>query len=106
MHLASFVPPSLSTGEHRPRSPRVFGPLSMLPASSSDSSSAESCSILCLHPFISSPPVIVIADSAGSLSHCVVLTQMGSGGDVDDDDARSQVKRDQSQVSKNINMKR
>ena len=36
----------------------------------------ESCAILCLHPLISSPPLLVIADSKGTLYHCVVLSKM------------------------------
>ena len=41
----------------------------------------ESCAILCLHPLISSPPLLVIADSKGTLYHCVVLSK------VEDDEA-------------------
>ena len=54
-----------------------------------DNYGAESCSILCLHPMISSPPLLVIATNAGILYHCVVLNSAAS---VDDqEDLRSQI---------------
>merc|ERR1719270_2117364 len=59
-----------------------------------DNYGTDSCSILCLHPLISSPPVLVIATNGGTLYHCVVLSRGGGGnGDTvnEDDDAASQI---------------
>ena len=57
---------------------------------SEDNYGSESCSILCLHPLISSPPILVIATNGGNLNHCVVLAREGGGGD-DADEIRSQI---------------
>ena len=38
--------------------PRVMGPLPMLPESE-DNYGSDACGILCLHPMISSPPILV-----------------------------------------------
>lgn len=67
-------------GQHRPQKPRVMGPLPMLPEAS-DNYGNEACAILCLHPMISSPPILVIASTSGTLYHCVVLHK------IEDDDA-------------------
>ena len=48
-------------GQHRPPKPQVMGPIPMLPQTD-DNYGQESCSILCLHPLVSSPPILVIAD--------------------------------------------
>ena len=48
-------------GQHRPLKPQVMGPIPMLPQTD-DNYGQESCSILCLHPLVSSPPILVIAD--------------------------------------------
>lgn len=60
----------------------------MLPESQ-DNYGSESCSILCLHPLISSPPVLVIATNGGNLNHCVVLNRDDRETEVDE--VRSQV---------------
>lgn len=51
---------------------KTFGPLTMLPENSNNYG-ADSCALLCLHPLISSPPILVIATNGGILYHCVVL---------------------------------
>lgn len=48
-------------GQHRPPKPQVMGPIPMLPQTD-DNYGQESCAILCLHPLVSSPPILVIAD--------------------------------------------
>ena len=41
-----------------------------------DNYGLDSCSILCLHPTITSPPILVIATNGGTLYHCIVLNQV------------------------------
>merc|ERR1719225_253454 len=67
-----FVITSLG-GQNSPASkPRIMGPLPMLPESD-DNYGSDACAILCLHPVISSPPILVIATTSGTLYHCIVL---------------------------------
>merc|ERR1719429_121890 len=70
----------------------MTGPIAMFPEAEGNYGT-DSCSILCLHPLISSPPVLVIATNGGTLYHCVVLTRGGANGDTvnEDDDAASQI---------------
>ena len=70
-------------GQHRPPKPQVMGPIPMLPQTD-DNYGQESCAILCLHPLVSSPPILVIADSKGTLYHCVVLSKTDEDEDVED----------------------
>ena len=70
----------------------MTGPIAMFPEAE-DNYGTDSCSLLCLHPLISSPPVLVIATNGGALYHCVVLSRGGNGNadhDNEDDDAGSQ----------------
>ena len=62
-------------GQYRPEKPVVMGPLSMLPESE-DNYGIDACAITCLHPMISSPPILVIATSQGTLYHCIVLQKI------------------------------
>ncbi len=73
-------------GKNKPLKHRVLGPLPMLPEKE-DNYGLDSCAILCLHPMISCPPVLVISTSNGTLYHCVVLhrSEEEDSGDVDDD---------------------
>ena len=55
--------------------PKLMGPLSMHPESD-DNYGTDACSILCLHPKISSPPILIIATNHGVLYHCIVLQKL------------------------------
>jgi nuclear pore complex protein Nup88 len=59
-------------GHKEDKKPRVMGPLPMLPESE-DNYGTDACAILTLHPMISSPPIVVIATTKGTLYHCIVL---------------------------------
>ena len=67
-------------GPNCPQKSKVMGPIPMLPQTE-DNYGQESCAILCLHPLISSPPILIIANSKGTLYHCVVLSK------IEDDEA-------------------
>ena len=69
--------------------PKLMGPLSMYPESD-DNYGTDACSILCLHPKISSPPILIIATNHGILYHCIVLQKL-DGGDEDCHDNVSQI---------------
>ena len=56
------------------KSQNLMGPLTMLPESQ-DNYGLDFCAILCLHPQISSPPILVLATSRGNLFHCIVLAK-------------------------------
>ncbi|XP_045602004.1 nucleoporin 88 [Procambarus clarkii] len=56
-------------GSNRPPMHRLYGPLSMTPSCDSNYG-LDSCSLLVLQ---SSPPVLVIATTAGQLHHCIVI---------------------------------
>ena len=71
--------------------PQVMGPLPMLPEAE-DNYGSEACAILCLHPMISSPPLLVIGRTDGTLYHCVVLQKT-------DDDINDEALETASQIS-------
>ena len=54
----------------------MSGPIAMFPEAEDDYGT-DSCSVVCLHPLIASPPVLVIATNGGTLYHCVVLNRDG-----------------------------
>lgn len=81
---------STGLGSHKPEGgSRMLGPLAMFPEAS-DNYGTDSCSVLCLHPLISSPPILVIATNGGVIYHCVVLARGDDACHDNDDDARSQ----------------
>ena len=53
-----FVITSLGGQNSQASKPRVMGPLPMLPESD-DNYGSDACGLLCLHPVISSPPILV-----------------------------------------------
>jgi nuclear pore complex protein Nup88 len=75
-------------GDNKPVRHQVMGPLAMLPEAD-DNYGNDSCAILCLHPMISSPPILVIATSSGTLYHCIVLHK--DDDDEDDIETASQI---------------
>ncbi|TRY78269.1 hypothetical protein TCAL_10646 [Tigriopus californicus] len=75
-------------GEHKDHTVGPIGPLSMLPESD-DNYGTDSCAIMCLHPQISCPPLLVIATNSGHLYHCVVLNK--DPNQDPDEDNRSQI---------------
>ena len=71
----------MMTTMNKVQKPKLMGPLSMYPESN-DNYGTDACSILCLHPKISSPPILVIATNRGILYHCIVLQKLeGEGTD-------------------------
>ena len=58
--VVTHLPPGTPAGQNsQPAArPRVMGPLPMLPESE-DNYGSDACGILCLHPMISSPPILV-----------------------------------------------
>jgi len=67
-----FVATTIGQKIQPAKSRNVMGPLPMLPESD-DNYGSDACALLCLHPVISSPPILVIATSSGTLYHCIVL---------------------------------
>ncbi|CAB4067545.1 NUP88 [Lepeophtheirus salmonis] len=65
---------------HDKKPHRVMGPIPVKHESPEDF-----CRILCLHPMISSPPIIVLATLGGTLYHCLILHEES------DDEASSQI---------------
>ncbi len=60
----------------------------MYPSSPDNYGASDSfCALLCLHPGISSPPLLVVATAAGTVYHCIALAR-----DPEGEDARSQVR--------------
>ena len=70
--------------------PKLMGPLSMYPESD-DNYGTDACSILCLHPKISSPPILIIATNHGILYHCIVLQKLDGDEHEDCHDNVSQI---------------
>ncbi len=61
----------------------------MYPPSPDNYSPSSFCAVLCLHPLIASPPLLVLATTTGVVYHCVALTRDFDAGV--DSDTQSQV---------------
>ena len=69
---------------------------------SSDNYGLDSCAILCLHPLISSPPILVIASNGGALYHCVVLSKPSTALAINDEDDNASLASDWSVLGNRI----
>ncbi|XP_052128302.1 nuclear pore complex protein Nup88 [Frankliniella occidentalis] len=74
-----LVPLAAKDGGALPR-PVVRGPLTMYPPAD-DNYGVDACSVLVLQ---TSPPLLVVATSAGTLYHCLLLSPEDGGGDAAD----------------------